>query len=214
MIDDYRHKGKRKQLIDLLREKGVEDEKVLEAMSKVPRHLFLESAFEEFAYQDTAFPIGAGQTISHPFTVAVQTSLLSPSPGDKVLEIGTGSGYQTAVLVEMGASVYTIERQKLLFDFSQRIFRRIQVSPKYATYGDGYLGLPSFGPFDRIIVTAGSNHIPRKLLEQLNIGGVMVIPLGKENQKMTAFLRLSEKEFEKTEFGDCQFVPMLQRKVK
>lgn len=214
MIDDFKHKGKREQLVKLLREKGIDDENVLAAINRVPRHLFIDSAFEEFAYQDMAFPIAAGQTISHPYTVAKQSSLLHVNRGDSVLEIGTGSGYQTAVLIEMGASVYTIERQKELFDFSQKIFRKIKIRPKYATYGDGYKGLPSFAPFDRIIVTAGSSTLPKTLLKQLKIGGIMVIPLGNKNQKMTTFLRLSEKDFEKMEFGDCQFVPMLERTEK
>ena len=214
MLDDFKHKGKREQLIKVLREKGIEDELVLSAMSRVPRHLFMDSAFEEFAYKDQAFPIAAGQTISHPFTVAKQSSLLGIQKGDKVLEVGTGSGYQAAVLVEMGAEVYTIERQKELFDFSQRIFKKIRIKPKYATYGDGYKGLPSFAPFDKIIVTAGSSVIPKTLLKQLVIGGIMVIPIGKENQMMTVFLRVTEKNFEKMEFGDCQFVPMLERREK
>jgi len=214
VIDDFKHKGKREQLIRALREKGVENELVLEAMNKVPRHLFMNSAFEEFAYQDKAFPIAAGQTISHPFTVAKQSSLLNVCKGDKVLEIGTGSGYQTAVLVSMGAEVYTIERQKELFDFSQLIFKKIRIKPKYATFGDGYQGMPAFAPFDRIIVTAGSPTIPKTLLKQLKIGGIMVIPIGKAQQMMTAFLRINEKDFEKMEFGDCQFVPMLEKKEK
>lgn len=211
MTDDFKHRGRREQLIKLLREKGIEDESVLTAINKIPRHLFIDSAFEEFAYQDKAFPIAAGQTISHPFTVAFQTELLHVHKGDKVLEVGTGSGYQASVLVAMGAEVYTIERQKELFDFSQRIFRKIKISPKYAIYGDGYKGLPSFGPFDRIIVTAGSATIPKTLLKQLKIGGIMVIPLGNKNQMMTTFLRVSENDFERMEFGDCQFVPMLER---
>lgn len=214
MTDDFKHRGRREQLIQLLRGKGIEDESVLTAINKIPRHLFIDSAFEEHAYQDKAFPIAAGQTISHPFTVAFQTELLHVSKGDKVLEIGTGSGYQASVLVAMGAEVYTIERQKELFDFSQRIFRKIKIKPKYAIYGDGYKGLPSFAPFDRILVTAGSSTIPRALLKQLKIGGMMVIPIGDKNQMMTTFLRVSELNFEKLEFGDCQFVPMLERKEK
>lgn len=214
MIDDFKHKGKREQLIKLLRSKGIEDELVLSAMNKVPRHLFMDSAFEEFAYKDQAFPIAAEQTISHPYTVAKQSSLLGIHRGEKVLEVGTGSGYQTAVLVEMGADVYTIERQKELFDFSQRIFKKIKIRPKYAIYGDGYKGLPSFAPFDKIIVTAGSSVIPKTLLKQLSIGGIMVIPIGNKDQMMTAFLRVGERDFEKMEFGDCQFVPMLERREK
>lgn len=214
VIDELKHKGRREQLIKLLREKGIEDDNVLNAMNKVPRHLFLDSAFAEFAYQDKAFPIGANQTISHPYTVALQSSLLHVSRGDKVLEVGTGSGYQTSVLVEMGAEVYSVERQKELFDFSQRIFRKIRIRPKYTTYGDGYKGMPSFAPFDRIIVTAGAPSLPKTLLKQLKIGGIMVIPLGNKNQTMTAILRVNEKDFEKMEFGNCQFVPMLERTVK
>jgi len=214
VTDDFKHKGRREQLIKLLREKGIEDESVLAAINKIPRHLFIDSAFEEHAYQDKAFPIAAGQTISHPFTVAFQSELLHVNAGDKVLEVGTGSGYQASVLVAMGAEVYTIERQKELFDFSQRIFRKIKFQPKYAIYGDGYKGLPSFAPFDRIIVTAGSATIPKTLLKQLKIGGIMVIPLGDKNQMMTTFLRVSETDFERMEFGDCQFVPMLERKEK
>lgn len=215
MRDEFKHRGKRKQLVDLLRAKGIEDEKVLDAINKIPRHLFIDSAFEQFAYNDTAFPIGAGQTISHPYTVAVQSSLLHLNFGDKVLEIGTGSGFQAAVLVAMGAEVYTIERQKELFDFSQKMFKSIRIQPKYSTYGDGYKGLPTFAPFDRIIVTAGSPSVPSNLLKQLKIGGIMVVPVGlEENQIMTTFLRLGENQFEKTEFGECQFVPMLERTVK
>jgi len=214
VTDDFKQKGKRRQLIEILSQRGIEDQKVLAAINKVPRHLFIDSAFEEFAYQDTAFPIAAGQTISHPFTVARQTELLHVTKGDKVLEIGTGSGYQTAVLVAMGAVVYTIERQKELFDFSQEVLKKIKFLPKYATYGDGYKGLPAFAPFDRILVTAGAASLPKALLKQLAIGGIMVIPLGNENQIMTTFLRMNEKQFEKMEFGDCQFVPMLERTVK
>lgn len=214
MTDEFKYQGRRKQLVKLLKEKGIEDESVLKAINIVPRHLFIDSAFEGHAYQDKAFPIAAGQTISHPFTVAFQTQLLHVNKGDKILEIGTGSGYQTAVLVAMGAEVYTIERQKELFDFSQRIFRKIQITPKYAIFGDGYKGLPPFAPFDRILVTAGSATIPRALLKQLKVGGIMVIPLGNKNQMMTTFLRVTENDFERMEFGDCQFVPMLERKEK
>lgn len=214
VIDDFKHKGRRAELVEILRQKGIDDELVLDAINRVPRHLFIDSAFEQYAYQDKAFPIAAGQTISHPFTVAKQSSLLHLEGGEKVLEIGTGSGYQAAVLVEMGAEVFTIERQKDLFDFSQRMFRRIGIRPKYAVYGDGYKGLPSFAPFDRIIVTAGSTTIPKELLKQLKVGGIMVIPLGYENQVMTTFLRVNDTHFEKMEFGDCQFVPMLERTVK
>lgn len=211
-LDGFKHRGKRKQLINLLRKKGISDENVLEAMNKVPRHLFLTSAFEDHAYEDKAFPIAANQTISHPYTVAFQSSLLHISPGDKILEVGTGSGYQTAVLVAMRAEVYTIERQKSLVDFSRNILGKIQMEPRYQTYGDGYKGLPSFAPFDKIIVTAGAASLPSFLLQQLKIGGIAVIPIGENNQKMYSFLRVNERKYEQMEFGDYKFVPMLERK--
>lgn len=210
--DTFKHQGKRKKLIEILREKGIENEEVLEAINQVPRHLFLNSAFEDHAYEDKAFPIGADQTISHPYTVAFQTSLLQVHPGDKVLEIGTGSGFQTAVLVAMKAEVYTIERQKTLVDFSRKILRKINLEPKYQTYGDGFKGLPAFAPFDRIIVTAGAPKLPSILLQQLKQGGVAVVPIGEENQKMYTFLRTDERRYEQMEFGDYQFVPMLENK--
>ena len=208
-VDDFKHQGRRKMLVDLLSSKGIEDRKVLEAINIVPRHLFLDSAFVEFAYRDEAFPIAAGQTISHPFTVAFQTQLLDVHPNEKVLEIGTGSGYQTAVLVAIGAEVFTIERQKELFDFSKIILKKINLEPRYQTYGDGYKGLPSFAPFDKIIVTAGAPEIPNDLLHQLKVGGVMVIPVGEKSQQMIVIIRLDEEKYEKYEFGDFKFVPML-----
>lgn len=211
-MDSFKHRGNRRKLIDLLRSKGISDESVLAAMNKVPRHLFLTSAFEDHAYEDKAFPIAADQTISHPYTVAFQSSLLDISPGDKVLEVGTGSGYQTAVLVAMQADVYTIERQKSLVDFSRKILRKINLEPRYQTYGDGYKGLPSFAPFDKIIVTAGSPILPSILLQQLKIGGIGVVPIGETNQKMFTFLRVDERRYEQMEFGDYQFVPMLEDK--
>lgn len=211
-MDSFKHRGLRQQLIDLLRTKGISDESVLSAMNQVPRHLFLTSAFEEHAYENKAFPIAADQTISHPYTVAFQSSLLDISPGDKVLEVGTGSGYQTAVLVAMQAEVYTIERQKALVDFSRNILSKIHLRPKYQTYGDGYKGLPSFAPFDKIIVTAGAPSLPRILLQQLKIGGIAVVPIGEKNQKMYTFLRVDERKYEQMEFGDYQFVPMLENK--
>ena len=210
--DGFKYRGRRKQMINLLREKGISDEKVLEAMNKIPRHLFLTSAFEDHAYEDKAFPIAANQTISHPYTVAFQSSLLDVSPGDKILEVGTGSGYQTAVLVAMQAEVYTIERQKSLVDFSRRMFDEINLAPLYQTYGDGYKGLPSFAPFDKIIVTAGAMVLPSLLLQQLKIGGLAVIPIGDIHQKMYTYLRVDERKYEQMEFGDYKFVPMLERK--
>lgn len=212
LLEDFKHKGKRNQLIQLLREKGIEDEKVLAAMNRIPRHLFLDSAFEAHAYENKAFPIAAGQTISHPYTVAFQTQLLNIEPGDTVLEVGTGSGYQTAVLVAMGAVVYTIERQKALVDFSRSLFEQMQIFPKYQTFGDGYNGLPTFAPFDKIIVTAGAPTLPKRLLRQLAIGGVAVVPIGEKEQKMYTFLRVDNTKFEKMNFGNYRFVPMLERK--
>ncbi|MBQ0147788.1 MAG: protein-L-isoaspartate(D-aspartate) O-methyltransferase [Flavobacteriaceae bacterium] len=213
-IDDFKSKGRRKMLVDSLRTKGIENEQVLQAINSIPRHLFLDSAFSEFAYKDEAFPIAAGQTISHPYTVAFQTQLLDVQPKEKVLEIGTGSGYQTSVLVALGAEVFTIERQKELFDFSKIILRNIRFVPRYQTYGDGYKGLPTYAPFDKILVTAGAPEIPRELLKQLKIGGIMVIPVGENSQKMMTIIRLDEDNFEMYEFGDFQFVPMLERRDK
>ncbi|MCT6868702.1 protein-L-isoaspartate(D-aspartate) O-methyltransferase [Apibacter sp.] len=211
--DTLKHKGKRNKLINLLKQKGITDEIVLNALNKIPRHLFIDSIFEDLAYEDRAFPILSNQTISHPYTVAFQTQLLHIQKGEKVLEIGTGSGYQTAVLVALGAQVYTIERQKELFDFSKKILRKINFLPKHQIFGDGYLGLPSFAPFDKIIITAGVPTMPKKLLEQLTIGGVMVIPIGEKEQKMYTVLKLDENTFETMEFGDYQFVPMLENRV-
>ena len=213
-VDDFKHQGRRKMLVDLLMTKGIKDKKVLEAINIVPRHLFLDSAFAEFAYRDEAFPIAAGQTISHPYTVAFQTQLLDIHPNEKVLEIGTGSGYQTAVLVAIGAEVFSIERQKELFDFSKIILKKINLEPRYQTYGDGYKGLPSFAPFDKIIVTAGAPEIPKDLLQQLKIGGIMVIPVGEQSQQMIVIIRLDEDQFEKYIFGDFKFVPMLESRSK
>lgn len=211
-LDTLKHKGRRNQLIELLKRKGIHDLNVLHALNEIPRHIFIDSAFEDFAYEDRAFPILSGQTISHPYTVAFQTQLLHVQKGEKVLEIGTGSGYQTAVLVALGAQVFTIERQKELFDFSKNILKKIHFSPKHQIFGDGYQGLPSFAPFDKIIVTAGAPVLPKKLLEQLSVGGVMVIPIGNKEQKMYTILRLDDKNFETLEFGEYQFVPMLEKR--
>ncbi len=211
MQDSFLHKGKRKFLVEYLREKiGITDENVLDAINTVPRHLFLESIFEDYAYEDRAFPILAKQTISHPSTVAEQTELLELTEKDKVLEIGTGSGYQTAVLVAMNTWVYTVERQKDLHDFAQKKLRELHLRPKFQSFGDGFAGLPTFAPFDRILVTCGAETLPTELLHQLKIGGKMVIPLGKtDEQILTRFTKRSEKEFEKEEFGAYKFVPML-----
>ncbi|WP_213196210.1 protein-L-isoaspartate(D-aspartate) O-methyltransferase [Cloacibacterium caeni] len=216
MQDSFVHKGKRKILVEYLREKiGISDENVLKAMNEVPRHLFLESVFEDFAYEDRAFPIAANQTISHPSTVAEQTELLEVQEKEKILEIGTGCGYQTAVLVNMNAFVYTVERQKDLHDFAQKKLREMHLRPKFQSFGDGFLGLPTFAPFDKILVTCGAEILPIELLKQLKIGGKMVIPMGKtDEQILYRFTKISEKEFEKEEFGAYKFVPMLQDRNK
>ncbi len=209
-LDTLRHQGLRKRLVEGLKIKGIKDEKVLNAISKVPRHLFMDSGFIQFAYKDQAFPIGAGQTISQPYTVAIQTCLLQLKPHDKVLEVGTGSGYQAAVLVEMGANVFTIERQRELHLKVQQMLPELGYFPKFF-YGDGYKGLPTYGPFDKIIVTAGAPVIPEDLLQQLVIGGRMVIPVGpSDRQAMTVIIRVAENEFKKETHGTFVFVPMLK----
>lgn len=212
MRDSFVHKGKRRILIDYLREKiGIKDMRVLEAMQKIPRHLFLDSIFSDLAYEDRAFPIPAGQTISHPSTVAEQTELLEVKPGDTVLEIGTGCGYQAAVLMEMGAQVFTIERQRELYEFSQKKFRELRITPKAQLYSDGFLGLPEKAPFDKILVTCGAPELPPELLKQLKVGGRLVIPVGKGDEQMLyRFTRVADKEFEKEQFGIYKFVPMLE----
>ncbi|MGE8534861.1 MULTISPECIES: protein-L-isoaspartate(D-aspartate) O-methyltransferase [unclassified Chryseobacterium] len=211
MQDSFVHKGKRKILVEYLRQRiGISDENVLRAMSEVPRHLFIESIFEDFAYEDRAFPILAHQTISHPSTVAEQSELLKVKPGEKILEIGTGCGYQTAVLMAMKAHVYTVERQKDLFDFSKKKLRELHLFPKFQSFGDGFAGLPTFAPFDKIIVTCGASTLPTELLKQLNVGGIMVIPLGPtDEQVLYRFTKVGPTEFEKEEFGAYKFVPML-----
>lgn len=211
--DTYRHQGKRKQLMQTIKEKGIKDPKVLEAINTIPRHWFMDSSFEDHAYQDKAFPIAAGQTISQPYTVAFQTELLQVKRGEKVLEIGTGSGYQTAVLCELGAKVYGIERQNELYKKTKRFLDKIGYNPKYLTFGDGYKGLPLYAPFDKIIVTAGAPSLPKALLNQLIIDGRMVIPVGADPQIMTLLIRQSAKEFKKEEYGEFRFVPMLREKI-
>jgi protein-L-isoaspartate(D-aspartate) O-methyltransferase len=210
--DSIKHQGRRRQLVNQLISKGIKDERVLEVINSIPRHLFLDSGFEDFAYQDKAFPIGADQTISQPYTVAYQTELLQLKPGDKILEIGTGSGYQTAVLCRLKVEIYSIERQFELFKKTKRLLDKLGYKPKHLSFGDGYKGLLEEAPFDGIIVTAGAPDLPKKLLSQLKIGGRMVIPIGREVQKMTLFIRKGPKEFEKHEFGDFKFVPMLEDK--
>ncbi|HET8885676.1 MAG TPA: protein-L-isoaspartate(D-aspartate) O-methyltransferase [Salinimicrobium sp.] len=210
--DTLKHKGKRLQLAEVLVEKGIKNKPVLDAVKNIPRHLFMDSSFEDHAYQDKAFPIAADQTISQPYTVAFQTELLEVKKGDKILEIGTGSGYQTAVLCEMGAKVYSIERQQELFKKTKLFLSKLGYRPKLLSFGDGYKGMPEYAPFNGIIVTAGAPFVPKPLLSQLEIGGKLVIPVGEKLQKMTVFTRKSEKEFEKNEYGDFRFVPLLEDK--
>ncbi len=212
MRDTLKHQGLRNQLVNILSGKGITDKKVLSAIGNIPRHLFLDSSFENFAYQNKAFPIGADQTISHPFTVGFQSQLLEIKSGDKILEIGTGSGYQTAVLLELGATVFSIERQHKLYKKTRVLLPKLRYKPKALIFGDGYIGLEEEAPFDAIIVTAGAPFVPKALLSQLKIGGKLVIPVGTDKQIMTLFTRKGEKEFTKQEFGDFQFVPLLQDK--
>ena len=209
MKDTSKHQGLRNQLVTVLQQKGITNKSVLEAIGKIPRHLFLNSSFEDYAYQDKAFPIGAGQTISQPYTVAFQTELLEVKKGDKVLEIGTGSGYQTAVLCTVGAVVYSIERQNELFKKTSLLLPKLGIRAKHLSFGDGYKGLPNYAPFDSIIVTAGAPEIPKALMSQLKIGGKLVIPVGENIQIMTLIIRKGETQFEKHEFGDFRFVPLL-----
>lgn len=209
--DTYRHKGLRKKLVDVLRSKGITDEQVLEAINNIPRHYFLDTAFDEIAYEDRAFPIGEGQTISQPYTVAYQTQLLEIKPYDKVLEIGTGSAYQACVLGEMKANVYTIERQKKLFDFNKASFPFLK---KYLNikffFGDGFEGLPTFAPFDKVIITAAAPFVPPKLIEQLKTGGKMVIPVDEgEHQRMKRLTKREDGGYDEEVFDAFSFVPML-----
>ncbi|MFT7627172.1 MAG: protein-L-isoaspartate(D-aspartate) O-methyltransferase [Ulvibacter sp.] len=212
MKDTFTHKGMRKKLVETLERKGIVNQGVIKAINKIPRHLFMDSGFLNHAYVDKAFPIGADQTISQPYTVARQTELLEIKRGDKILEIGTGSGYQTAVLLEMGAVVYSIERQNELFKKAQLFLPKLGYRPKKLIFGDGYIGLKKEAPFDGIIVTAGAPFVPNPLLAQLKIGAKLVIPVGDDVQIMTVFKRTSTTEFEKEEFGEFRFVPMLEDK--
>ncbi|HEY9168667.1 MAG TPA: protein-L-isoaspartate(D-aspartate) O-methyltransferase [Lutibacter sp.] len=212
MKDTHKHKGLRNQLVKIIAQKGIIDKNVLTALGNVPRHLFMDSSFTDFAYQDKAFPIGSDQTISQPYTVAFQTELLQVKEHHQILEIGTGSGYQTAVLLEMGAKVYTIERQKELFKKTKLFLPKLGYKPKKIIFGDGYQGLAENAPFDGIIVTAGAPFVPNALLSQLKVGGRLVIPIGDTEQIMTLFVRTSEKDFEKHELGKFKFVPMLTKR--
>jgi len=212
MIDTTKHQGQRRQLIGQLKVAGIKDQSVLNAIETLPRHWFMETGLEAYAYSDKAYPIAAEQTISQPYTVAFQTELLAINPGDKVLEIGTGSGYQTAVLLQYDIMVYTLERQHELFKKTSLLFNKLKLRPKKVIFGDGYKGYPIAAPYDGIIVTAGAPIVPNPLLEQLSIGGRLVIPVGKKEQIMTRFIRKNEKEFDKETFGSFRFVPLLENK--
>ncbi|MCH9660384.1 MAG: protein-L-isoaspartate(D-aspartate) O-methyltransferase [Bacteroidetes bacterium] len=212
MKDTFQHKGMRKKLVETLVRKGISNADVLAAIGRIPRHWFMDSGFIDHAYVDKAFPIAADQTISQPFTVARQTELLALLPGAKVLEIGTGSGYQSAVLLEMGMTLFTIERQNELFKKTNLFLPKIGYRPKKMIFGDGYKGLPNEAPFDGIIVTAGAPYVPKALLAQLHVGARLVIPVGDEVQIMTVFTRKSATEFEKETYGEFRFVPLLEDK--
>ena len=210
MKDTFTHKGMRKKLVEVLKEKGISNTEVLKAINTIPRHLFMDSGFVDHAYVDKAFPIGAGQTISQPYTVAKQTELLNVRAGNKILEIGTGSGYQTAVLLEIGAKVYSIERQNELFKKTKLFLPKLGYRPKKLIFGDGYIGLKTEAPFDGIVVTAGAPFVPNPLLAQLKVGAKLVIPVGGDVQIMTVFTRTYATEFDKEEFGEFRFVLLLE----
>ena len=212
MEDNYKHKGRRRILVSDLKEKGIKDHRILRAIENIPRHLFIDPGLSEQAYIDKALPIENDQTISQPYTVAFQTQLLDPSERDKILEIGTGSGYQTAVLDFLKVDVYTIERDHSLFRSTSNLFDKMKIKPKKFIYGDGFNGMLDHSPFDGIIVTAGSPIIPKKLIMQLKIGGRLIIPVGKDVQVMTKIIRISENELKKETFGNFRFVPMLKNK--
>ena len=210
MIDSAKHQGQRKKLVDHLISRGIRSSNVIKSLLKVPRHLFIDSDFESHAYIDKAFPIDSNQTISQPYTVAYQTSLLNLSETDKVLEIGTGSGYQTAILMEISKNVYTIERQHKLYRRTKKLLSQLNYHPNKIIYGDGYNGLEEMQPYDKILVTAGAEEIPKKLLIQLKIGGIMVIPIGENVQEMIIVRRISQSKFEKENHGSFKFVPLLK----
>lgn len=210
MEDSYKHKGLRRKLVDSLREKGIQDERVLSAMEVLPRHFFLDNAFAELAYTDKPFQIGKGQTISQPFTVAYQTELLELKKREKVLEIGTGSGYQAAILAIMGARVFTLERHAQLHDRAKKLLKQLKLGNIRCFHRDGFNGLPEFAPYAKILVTAGASEVPQALLEQLEIGGMLVIPVGKKVQVMYRVTRQSEQEFRTEKFRTFRFVPFLK----
>jgi len=212
ILDSYRHKGMRKQLVDSIRLKGIADEAVLQALNAIPRHIFMDSSFLEFAYEDKPFPIGSGQTISQPYTVAFQTALLEVKKDDKILEVGTGSGYQASILMNMGARVYTIERQRALYMKAKQLLSELGYRPKLITYGDGYKGLPTYAPFDKIIVTAGAPFVPEALIDQLKSGGYLVIPVGEDIQVMKRIIKTMEGGIVEEDHGTFRFVPMLYNK--
>jgi len=213
LVDQYREKGARKKLVEYLRERGITDENVLKAIGKVPRHYFFDETFWNQAYKDIAFPIGDGQTISQPYTVAYQTELLHINAGDKVLEIGTGSGYQTCILIELGAKVFTIERQENLYNRTRQVLPHMGYQANFF-YGDGSKGIAEYAPYDKIIVTAGAPLVPEILLKQLKIGGILVIPVGDEkSQKMITVLRIAENDFERFVLDTFRFVPLVGEKA-
>ncbi len=214
MQDTFKHKGMRRQLINELREKGIENEQILEAFDAIPRHFFLDLVFEQQAYSNQAFQIGAGQTISHPYTVAFQTHLLELKKGEKVLEIGTGSGFQTCILCKLGMKVFSIERQRELFLKAKKIIEHFNFNPRLV-YGDGYAGLPLLAPFDKVLVTCGAPEVPAALVDQLKEGGIMVIPVGEgKDQVMLKIKKLPDGEVDIQQYGVFSFVPMLENKVK
>ena len=212
MEDSIKYQGLRRHLVELLKSKGIDSKRVLKAVGNVPRQYFMDQSLINFSYEDHAYPISSNQTISQPFTVAFQTQLLEIETDNKILEIGTGSGYQTAILLELSSQIYTIERQQKLFKKTQRLFKSLGLRPKKIIFGDGILGLADDAPFDRILVTAGASQVPKNLLDQLKIGGKLVIPVGLKEQEMLRFTRIAEKEFNKESFGKFRFVPLLNDK--
>lgn len=214
MLDTFRHKGMRKKLVQSLQAQGISDPLVLGAIERVPRHLFLDKTFQEIAYENRAFPIGKGQTISNPYTVAFQSQLMELSPGMKVLEIGTGSGYQAAVLAETGVQVYSLERIKYLYEKTQKILKQMGYTKIRCFHGDGFAGLPALGPYDRIIITAAAPEVPQHLLTQLSIGGKLILPLGEQVQMMYRITRMDALNFQQESFHEFNFVPMLRGMVE